>query len=130
MMYTPLLAIRIRHSENPAIHAGQQFDTLADFDATFRAVRARAARGRVAYVLTWKDRATFHGVYNLERAEDLIENITRECRAVLCDPRLSVLLAGVQLTLKRLFKAALAERAAGRSRPSCDTEGSCCAVAP
>ena len=32
-MKTPLLGIRVRHSEVAALRAGHQFDTLADFEA-------------------------------------------------------------------------------------------------
>jgi hypothetical protein len=125
-MRTLLLSIRIRHSESPALHLGQQFDTIADFDATVRAIR-RASTSRdqsVSFVLTWRDRATFHGRLILDAPEEgLVDHITRVCREVLADDRLGSLVAGTQLTITRLFQTVLAERVTGRTRPHVDQGG-------
>ncbi len=119
-MRSPLLSIRIRHSECPALHSGQQFDTIADFDATLRAARHASTSGeqRVSFVLTWRDRATFHGRLTLDarRPEGLVEHVTRVCREVLADARLGFLVTGAQLNVTRLFQAVMAERVAGRTR--------------
>jgi hypothetical protein len=128
-MKTPLLCIRVRHSECPALHPGQQFDTIADFEATLGAIRrASASAGQsVSFVLTWRDRATFHGRLTLDahRPEGLVEHMTRVCREVLAEARLEVLVAGAQLTIMRLFEAVVAERVAGRTRTHLDDERSC-----
>lgn len=124
-MNTPLLSIRIKHSEAPSFTAGQSFDTVAEFDATMRAVRANAAGGRVAFVVTWKDRATFHGLYDLELNETLVEHVARVGRLALAEPRLQVLLPGIRITLMRLFRAVLAERLDTASPSRERKEGSC-----
>jgi len=124
-MRTPLLGIRIQHSESPMLHRGQQFDTIADFDAVVRAARLVSPCGRVGFVLTWKDGATFHGVHDLELPERLVDHVARVCRLVLLDPRRLVLLRIAQLTLQRLFAATLAERLAGLTRPVYSQEAPC-----
>jgi hypothetical protein len=113
-MRTPLLAIRICHSECPSLHAGQQFDTIADFDATVEAARRAVCSGcqKLAFVLTWKDGATFHGRLELDprHPEGLIPHVTSACREVLRDPAHEDLIPGAWLTVARLFDAAMAER--------------------
>lgn len=120
-MRTPLLSIRIRHSECPALHAGQQFDTITDFDATVGAARraVRAGPQKVAFVLTWRDGATFHGQLDLDaqRPEGLIPHVTSACREVLRDPVHEALVPGAWVTVARLFDAAMAERLTRVSRP-------------
>lgn len=125
-MRTPLLGIRVQHSEVAGLRAGHQFDTLADFEAALEAARSTEASGRVAFVLIWKTRATFHGVYHLDRREGLVDHVARVCRDALREPRLSVLLPGIRWTLARLFEAAVAERvAARRSQHRQGEEGAC-----
>jgi hypothetical protein len=122
---TPLLGIRVKQSDVPGLRTGHQFDAIEDFDAVLKAVRAAGATGRVGFVLTWKNRATFHGVYDLERREGLVEHVGRVCREALREPRLEVLLPGIRWTLKRLFEAALAERESAQVRHVYVEEGSC-----
>jgi hypothetical protein len=120
-MRTPLLSIRIRHSECPALHAGQQFDTIAEFDATVDAACRTVCSGsqRLAFVLTWKDGATFHGRLDLgpRRSEGLIPHVTSACREVLRDPAHEALVPGAWVTVARLYDAAMAERLARASPP-------------
>ena len=113
-MTSPLLVIRIKHSEHLALHAGQQFDTIAQFESALRRARRRAPTGgRIGFVLTWRNRSTFHGWYDLERDESLVEHVGRVCRDVLTDPRLHCLLPGIRATADRLFEATIAERLGG-----------------
>ena len=128
-MRTPLLGIRVRHSEVAGLRAGHQFDRLADFEAALEAARAAEASGRVAFVLTWRTRATFHGVYHLDRRESLVEHIGRVCRDALRDPRLALLLPGIRWTLERLFETALAERVGPIDPAPHVEEGACRTVA-
>lgn len=122
-MKTPLLSIRIKHSEAPSFAAGHSFDTVAEFDATMRGVRARTPSGRVAFVVTWRDGSTFHGLYDLELNETLVEHVARVGREALTATRLAVLLPGIRFTLMRLFRALLAERLNGASQPPGAKEG-------
>jgi hypothetical protein len=97
---TPLLAVRIKHSEVSALHVGQHFDTITDLEATLRVASAMSPGGvRVAFVLTWRDGATFHGIYDLERAESIVEHVVRVGYEVLAEPWLRVLLPGIRFTL-------------------------------
>jgi hypothetical protein len=107
---TPLLGIRIEHSETRALRDGQQFDTIQDFDAALRSARRQMPSGRVAFVLTWKDRGNFHGRCDLELGETVGEHVVRICSDVLTDPRRSCLCPGALLTMTRLWQAKAVER--------------------
>ena len=117
-MNTPLRFIRIRHSDHPRLAAGQCFDTLTDFDATLRQARRSHAEneaeapGFIHFVIAWKDGASFHGRYDLERpaVEGVVEHVIAACRSALAEPRLHVLLDAARLTVLRLFQAVCAER--------------------
>jgi hypothetical protein len=115
---TPLLSIRINHSDCDALRAGLHFDTIRDFDAALRAVHlarratetADATGCRVHFVLTWKDGASFHGSCSVDRGgKGLFADVLDACRTVLEDPRLHALFAGMKLTVHRMVDAALAE---------------------
>jgi len=116
---TPLRFIRIRHSDYPWLAAGQCFDTLTDFDATLRQARrlhteldTEGASGFIHFVIAWKDGASFHGRYDLERpaVEGVVEHVIAACRSALADARLHVLLDAARLTVLRLEQAVCAER--------------------
>lgn len=115
LVNTPLLSVRISHSDCDALRAGQHFDTIRDFDAALRAVhRARSATDtsgcRVHFVLTWKDGASYHGSCSVERGgKGLFADILGACRMILEEPRLHALFAGMKLTVHRLLDVALAE---------------------
>ena len=109
-MRTPLASVRVTHSESTALLAGFQFDTLEQFEAALRGAHSSAAAGRIAFVITWKDRHTFHGVCDLERRETVLDHVARVGRMALADERLSCLLDGIRLTIIRLFQTAVAER--------------------
>jgi hypothetical protein len=121
-MKTPLAAVRIKHSECAALFKGHQFDTIGEFDAALQSARSNGSAGSIAFVITWKDRATFHGVYDLERKESVAEHVARVGRATLDDARLWCLADGICLTITRLFETALAERIAGAARPQSGRE--------
>lgn len=112
-MNTPLASIRISRSDCAAVHAGQQFDTLQELDATLRARHAPGAAGaldetisgRVHFLFTWKDGATFQGQYDVRDSAGLIEHVVASCTAALHESRL---LGGARLAVLRLLQMAWA----------------------
>lgn len=118
-MNTPILtSIRIRYSETAELHGGQQFDTIADFDATLRAASfAAPADGcyqKVSFVMTWNDGGTFQGRIDLERHQydGLVPHVIEVCDSVLREPRLRDLVVSARLTRARIIQAAAEERLA------------------
>jgi hypothetical protein len=115
-MRSPLLSVRIEHSECGALLRGHQFDSITEFEASLRLAHSERASGRVAFVITWKDGATFRGLYDLDQFESVAEHAARVGRVALADPRLWCLAEGTCLTITRLFETALAERLSRASR--------------
>jgi len=119
MATTPdLSTIRIRYSEAGSIHAGQQFDTIAEFDATLRAASFTAPSDgcyfKVAFVLTWTDGSTFAGRIDLERHDygGLVAHVAELCRYVELERGLADLIPAARVTRARVQHAAAKERAA------------------
>ena len=99
-MESPRLSIiRIRYSESDALHEGQQFDTLADFDAAMRAASFTAPDDgcyfKVAFVATWSNGARFSGRIDLERHDygGLAAHIAEVCADIESAPALADLVS-------------------------------------
>jgi hypothetical protein len=117
-MTTPTIAgIRISYSEDPALHPGQQFDTIAQFDATLRAASAAAATDcgpfKVGYVVAWSDGTFFASQMERRRPEypGLVNHVIACCIAIeRASP--TAPLPSARATFARIRQAAAEERAA------------------
>lgn len=113
-----LESIRIRYSESKALVGGQQFDTIADFDAALRSASFAAPSGgtysKVAFVATWTDGSTYEGRIDLERHEyvGLVAHVAAFCADVESEPLLADLVRPARIMRARMLYAAAREREA------------------
>lgn len=117
-MTVTLTGIRIRYSESAAMHDGQQFDTIADFDATLRAASGCApADGRyfkIAFTATWSDGAVYDGRIDLERHDyvGLLPHVVAACQDVEREPLCADLVPAARAFRARFMLTVQQERVA------------------
>ena len=121
-MTVPVLTgIRIRYSESRELAEGQQFDTIAEFDATLRSLSASSpssgAYFKIAFTVTWADGSTFQGRIDLQRHDyvGLAAHVARLCSLVERSPDLADLLSSALAVRSRVLHAEAQER-----RAACD----------
>jgi hypothetical protein len=119
---SPLLSIRVTHSESPVLHQGTSFRSISDFDAALHAARATPTSmpQSVFFCITWRAGATFQSSIALfsDPDEDLGDHIHRVCEEVLRDPTRQSLASAARLTIVRAFLAAVVEATARIVGPS------------
>lgn len=114
---SPLESIRITYSEAFAFHEGQQFDTIADFDAALRHASAALPEDggpeRVAFVLTWTDGSSCQWAAALGRNNErgMLCHVLAVCDQVEGSPEFPELQVPARQVRDRLCRAATAELA-------------------
>lgn len=114
-MQNAFCGIRITFSECPHLHAGHQFDSIADFDRALRAAGANAhePRQRIGFAVTWIDGTTFLGRVTLEpEYAGLVAHLCAVCADLGEEPKLGAIAELARRTRVKIWRTVVEERLA------------------